>query len=163
MQKIKVKGQSVQTGEHTQTKKETDRRTNGRYQFHYLPASRSIMNNHPWNNKSINQSITCKSKLARSIFILTDCRSLYWNYKKREIDSPRHAKIHAVEYMTWHYDHDKILELKDFYLSRASPCSVEDTFILGLQPKLLQPGVLLVFYQQSWHVSDKQWASKSLF
>ena len=38
-QKIKVKGQTVQPGEHGQTRKQTD----GRYQIYYLPASRSII------------------------------------------------------------------------------------------------------------------------
>ena len=38
MPKIKVKGQTVQPGERTQT----DKRTDGRYQVHYLPALRSI-------------------------------------------------------------------------------------------------------------------------
>ena len=36
MPKIKVVGQTVQIGEHRQ---DTDRRTDGRYQFHNLPAS----------------------------------------------------------------------------------------------------------------------------
>ena len=38
MPKIKVKGQTVQTGELGQTHKRMD----GRYQFYYLPASRSV-------------------------------------------------------------------------------------------------------------------------
>ena len=43
MPKIKVKGQTVQTGKlgqtDTQTHKRKDRRRDGRYQVHYLPAS----------------------------------------------------------------------------------------------------------------------------
>ncbi len=39
MPKIKVKGQMVQLGERTQS----DGWTDGRYQVHYLPASRSII------------------------------------------------------------------------------------------------------------------------
>ncbi len=46
MPKIKVKGQTVQTGELGQTDKLTTERTvgqtDGRYQFYYLPVSRSI-------------------------------------------------------------------------------------------------------------------------
>ncbi len=37
MPKIKVIGQLVQTGEHTQTNGRTDRQTDGRYQVHNLP------------------------------------------------------------------------------------------------------------------------------
>ncbi len=43
MPKIKVKGQTVQPGEHGQTYKQTNGQTDGRYQFYYLPASRSII------------------------------------------------------------------------------------------------------------------------
>ena len=39
MPKIKVKGRTVQPGEHGQTNGQKD----GRYQVHYLPASRSII------------------------------------------------------------------------------------------------------------------------
>ena len=40
--KIKVLGQTVETGELGQTHRSTDRRTDGRYQVHYLPALRSL-------------------------------------------------------------------------------------------------------------------------
>ena len=38
MPKIKVKGQTIQTGEFTQTHGRTDGRTDGRYQTYYLPS-----------------------------------------------------------------------------------------------------------------------------
>ena len=38
MPKIKVKGQTVQTGEHPQTNGRTQTHTHGRYQTYYLPC-----------------------------------------------------------------------------------------------------------------------------
>ncbi len=55
MPKIKVVGQTVQTGERTQTNGQTDKRTDGRYQFYYLP--RFAVDNYPHYTNFTNQYI----------------------------------------------------------------------------------------------------------